>query len=383
MVRQIAAPVLGSLGWSSAVALAPILVLFLLLGVLGWRAERAAGAALAAALLVAVGAYGVGIGPALDMAALGALFGLVSVAWVILNALWIYDVTLRSGHFEALRHAFARAGGPLPVQVLLIAYGFGGLLEGLIGAGAPVAITVAPETCEGESAGGDLRRHARRSRDRAARGGCLRPDRRLRARRLRNAGAAGRGTRVGDRAAARRAWRDGRAADAVARRARAVHPAVPGRRQARGRRAFRRGSARRDRVRRDAVRRLELRVGAARRRDGRPRRLGGHHRSGAGTSRRNRDPDVRERRGAGDGARAHAIRPDHRRFRRGAMGTRRMAASSQPRRLRLARSACRAARRDAGLDDLSRRPARRDGNPSAARRTSRGWGPARPIELLP
>ena len=140
MVRQVAAPVFSSLGWSSVVALAPILVLFLLLGVFGWRAERAAGTALAAALLVAVGAYGVGIGPALDMAALGALFGLVSVAWVILNALWIYDVTLRSGHFEALRHAFARAGGALPVQVLLIAYGFGGLLEGLIGAGAPVAI---------------------------------------------------------------------------------------------------------------------------------------------------------------------------------------------------------------------------------------------------
>ena len=140
MVRQIAAPVLGSLGWSSLVALAPILVLFLLLGVIGWRAERAAGAALATAILVAVGCYGVGVGPALDMAVLGALFGLVSVAWVILNALWIYDVTLRSGHFEALRHAFGRAGGPKPVQVLLIAYGFGGLLEGLIGAGAPVAI---------------------------------------------------------------------------------------------------------------------------------------------------------------------------------------------------------------------------------------------------
>ncbi len=140
MVRQIAAPVLGSLAWSSAVALVPILVLFALLGLAGWRAERAAGAALAAALLVAVPVYGVGLLPALDMAALGAAFGLVSVAWVILNAIWIYDLSVRSGHFEALRQAFARVGGPRPVQVLLIAYGFGGLLEGLIGAGAPVAI---------------------------------------------------------------------------------------------------------------------------------------------------------------------------------------------------------------------------------------------------
>ncbi len=140
MVRQVVAPVLGSLGWSSLVALGPILVLFALLGVAGWRAERAAIASLATAILIAVLVYGVGVVPALDMAVLGAAFGLVSVAWVILNAIWIYDLTVESGHFDALRGVFARVGGAQPVQVLLIAYGFGGLLEGLIGAGAPVAI---------------------------------------------------------------------------------------------------------------------------------------------------------------------------------------------------------------------------------------------------
>ncbi len=140
MVRQLTAPILGSLGWSSAVALLPIVVLFVLLGVFSWRAERAAAAALLTAVVVAVAAYGVGILPALDMVALGAVFGLISVAWVILNALWIYNVTVASGHFAALRGAFDRVGGPPPVQMLLIAYCFGGLLEGLIGAGAPVAI---------------------------------------------------------------------------------------------------------------------------------------------------------------------------------------------------------------------------------------------------
>ncbi len=140
MVRQVTAPVFGSLAWSSAVALLPIVVLFVLLGVSGWRAERATAASLLASLAVAVLAFGVPILPALDMVALGAAFGLIAVVWVILNALWIYNLTVASGHFDTLRQAFARIGGPLPVQVLLIAYCFGGLLEGLIGAGAPVAI---------------------------------------------------------------------------------------------------------------------------------------------------------------------------------------------------------------------------------------------------
>ncbi len=140
MVRQVTAPIFGSLGWSAAVAALPILVLFLLLGVAGWRAERATAASLLTAVVVAVAAYRVALLPALDMVAFGAAFGLVSVVWVILNALWLYNLTVASGHFEALRRAFEQVGGPKPVQVLLIAYCFGGLLEGLIGAGAPVAI---------------------------------------------------------------------------------------------------------------------------------------------------------------------------------------------------------------------------------------------------
>ncbi len=143
MVRQVTAPILGSVAWSASVAMLPIMVLFILLGVSGWRAERAAAAALLTSVAVAVAGYGTTLLPTLDMVLFGAAFGLVAVVWVILNALWIYNVTVASGHFDALRSAFDRIGGPAPVQVLLIAYCFGGLLEGLIGAGAPVAICAA------------------------------------------------------------------------------------------------------------------------------------------------------------------------------------------------------------------------------------------------
>jgi len=140
MVHQVTAPLLGSLVWSSAIAILPILLLFILLGCLGWRAERATLAALAAALLIALAVYGVAPVQSLNIAAYGGAFGLISVAWVILNAIWLYELTVRSGHFEALRQVFASMAGAPPVQMLLIAFGFGGLLEGLIGAGAPVAI---------------------------------------------------------------------------------------------------------------------------------------------------------------------------------------------------------------------------------------------------
>jgi lactate permease len=136
-------PVANSLGWSSLVAAIPIVVLFVLLGGLSWRAERATGAALLAAVAIAASSYGMNVLTALDVALYGAAFGILAVLWVIVNAIWIYNTTVASGHFSILRQAFLRIGDTHEVQVLIIAYCFGGLLEGLIGAGAPVAICAA------------------------------------------------------------------------------------------------------------------------------------------------------------------------------------------------------------------------------------------------
>lgn len=143
MFVQVTHPVANSLGWSSLVAALPIVVLFVLLGGLSWRAERATAAALLAAIVIAAASYGMNVLTALDVALYGAAFGILAVLWVIVNAIWIYNTTVASGHFSVLRQAFLRIGDTHEVQVLIIAYCFGGLLEGLIGAGAPVAICAA------------------------------------------------------------------------------------------------------------------------------------------------------------------------------------------------------------------------------------------------
>ncbi len=138
--QQVTHPFAHSLGWSSLFAAVPIVVLFALLGGLSWRAERATAGAVRAAIATAALVYRMNVVTALDVAAYGAAFGVLAVLWVIVNAIWIYNTTVESGHFSILRQAFLRIGDTHEVQVLIIAYCFGGLLEGLIGAGAPVAI---------------------------------------------------------------------------------------------------------------------------------------------------------------------------------------------------------------------------------------------------
>ena len=105
------------------------------------RAHWSALVALAASILVA----SLGFTMPFDLAGLsavrGAIYGLV-ICWVILGAIWFYQVTVLAGRFEDLRRTFDRlGGGDLRIQAILIAFCFGGLLEALAGFGAPVAIT--------------------------------------------------------------------------------------------------------------------------------------------------------------------------------------------------------------------------------------------------
>lgn len=140
MYQQTIDPVGSSLGWSALVAALPLLVLFVLLGVARVRAWLAALIGLALSLVVAVGVYGMPTGQALNSAAEGAAFGLFPAMWIVVNALWIYRMTVASGHFDVLRRSFARLSDDRRVQGVLIAFCFGALLEALAGFGAPVAI---------------------------------------------------------------------------------------------------------------------------------------------------------------------------------------------------------------------------------------------------
>lgn len=131
----------GSLGLSALVATIPLLTFFVMLLGVKARAHWSALVALAASILVAI----LGFHMPADLAGLGAvrggIYGLV-ICWVILGAIWFYQLTVLSGRFEDLRRVFDRlGGGDLRIQAILIAFCFGGLLEALAGFGAPVAIT--------------------------------------------------------------------------------------------------------------------------------------------------------------------------------------------------------------------------------------------------
>lgn len=131
----------GSLALSALVATIPLLTFFIMLLVVKARAHWSALVALAASVLVA----SFGFTMPFDLAGLsalrGAIYGLV-ICWVILGAIWFYQITVLSGRFEDLRRTFDRlGGGDLRIQAILIAFCFGGLLEALAGFGAPVAIT--------------------------------------------------------------------------------------------------------------------------------------------------------------------------------------------------------------------------------------------------
>jgi lactate permease len=140
MYKQVLDPVANSLGWSTLFAVLPLATLFVLLGGLRLKAHVAALWSLLVALLVAIIVYSMPVGQALDSGLEGAAFGLFPIMWIVVNAIWIYAMLERSGHFAVIKRSFARLSEDERVQAVLIAFCFGALLEALAGFGTPVAI---------------------------------------------------------------------------------------------------------------------------------------------------------------------------------------------------------------------------------------------------
>ena len=140
MYKQVLDPVSHSLGLTSIFAILPLLVLFVLLGVLRLKAQWAALITLVVAIVVALAVYGMPLGQAVDSGLEGAVFGFWPIMWIVINALWIFNMTDVTGHFAVLRRAFASVSDDARVQVVMIAFCFGALLEALAGFGTPVAI---------------------------------------------------------------------------------------------------------------------------------------------------------------------------------------------------------------------------------------------------
>ena len=133
----------GSALVSTLLAAAPVVVLLGLLGLRGWPAPRAAVAGLATALAVAVLVYGMPWTGALAAAANGAAFGLFPIGWIVLNAVFLYALTVETGEFEKVKTSVASLSPDRRVQALLIAFSFGAFVEGAAGFGTPVAISSA------------------------------------------------------------------------------------------------------------------------------------------------------------------------------------------------------------------------------------------------
>jgi lactate permease len=130
--------------WLSTLAAAlPTGLLLLTLGLLRWPAHRAALLGLLAAIVVSVGVFGMPISAAFATTVYGLAYGLFPIGWIVLAAIFLYNLSVRSGTFEVVKHSVARLSGDRRVQALLIAFSFGAFIEGASGFGTPVAISAA------------------------------------------------------------------------------------------------------------------------------------------------------------------------------------------------------------------------------------------------
>ncbi len=140
---QIYAPVANSILISALVAAIPIILLLGALAFFHIKAHWAAVLGLISAWAVAVFVYGMPAGMATMSAVNGALFGLLPIGWIILNAIFVYDITVKTGKFEVVKDTIAGIAADRRIQVLLIGFSFGAFIEGAAGFGTPVAISAA------------------------------------------------------------------------------------------------------------------------------------------------------------------------------------------------------------------------------------------------
>ena len=134
-------PVSSSLGLTAIFAALPLVTLFVLLGGLKMKAHWAALISLGVALAVALIVYGMPVGQTGLSAAEGAAFGLFPIMWIVVMAIWVYNMTVETGHFAVLRRSFGAVSEDQRIQAVIIAFCFGALMEALAGFGTPVAIT--------------------------------------------------------------------------------------------------------------------------------------------------------------------------------------------------------------------------------------------------
>src|SRR5947209_7282078 len=134
-------PVAGSLFLSFLVGIIPIIVVLVLLGILRRPAWQAALAGLVVGFIIAIAVWQMPIGLAASSTLNGVAFALIPVMWIVWNAMWLYNVAVRSGKFELFRRWMVYNVPPdRRILLLIVGFSFGALMEGIAGFGTPVAI---------------------------------------------------------------------------------------------------------------------------------------------------------------------------------------------------------------------------------------------------
>ncbi len=134
---------MGNIWLSSAIALIPIIFFFLALAVFRLKGSVAGTITVILALLVALFSYQMPVTLALSSAIYGFFYGLWPIAWIIIGAVFLYKVTVKTGQFDIIRSSILSLTEDQRLQMLLVGFAFGTFLEGAAGFGAPVAITAA------------------------------------------------------------------------------------------------------------------------------------------------------------------------------------------------------------------------------------------------
>jgi lactate permease len=132
---------LGNALLSTAFAALPIVVLLGSLGVFRVRAHFAALLGLATSLIIAAAVFRMPLGMTVASAAFGAAYGLFPIGWIVINVIFLYQLTNECGLFERLRYSITGLTEDRRLQLLLVAFSFGAFIEGACGFGTPVAVT--------------------------------------------------------------------------------------------------------------------------------------------------------------------------------------------------------------------------------------------------
>ncbi|MEB7502835.1 L-lactate permease [Arthrobacter koreensis] len=141
--EQVLDPIGDSLVLSAILAALPLLLLFVMLGVFRLKAYQAGIISLVLSILLALFGWGMPLDQTLSATALGAFYAIFPILWILINALWIYNLTVATPWFDVLGRTIRSISDDLRILSILIAFCFGALLESLAGFGAPVAIAAA------------------------------------------------------------------------------------------------------------------------------------------------------------------------------------------------------------------------------------------------